>query len=84
MTSLGILIIVKWECWGIGASPIIEDINYIKWRILTMESKFNCRDCDFKTDNAAEFTDHCHQCKVNPVPMPAAEIERLKDARKTA
>lgn len=26
-----------------------------------------CRDCDYKTRSAADFVDHVHKCKVNPV-----------------
>ena len=37
-----------------------------------------CKDCGFKTLNAAEFSDHCRECKINPVALPKAEAERIE------
>lgn len=42
----------------------------------TSTSVMECRDCGFKTTNAATFNDHAHQCKVRPVPVPSAEVGR--------
>jgi hypothetical protein len=44
-------------------------------------SVMECRDCGFKTTNAAAFNDHAHQCKVNPVPMPEAMVKEAKNVR---
>lgn len=44
-------------------------------------SVMECRDCGYKTTNAASFNDHAHQCKVGTVPMPSAETERMKEAK---
>lgn len=39
-------------------------------------SVMECKDCGFKTMNAATFNDHAHQCKAGAVPVPSAEVER--------
>lgn len=36
----------------------------------------HCRDCDYKTLSAVEFSEHVRVCPINPIPLPAAEIER--------
>ena len=40
------------------------------------QSKLKCRDCDYQTDHVEEYSEHIRVCKVNPVPMPQAEVER--------
>lgn len=41
--------------------------------------KFNCKDCDFKSDIASEFVDHVRVCPKNPIPVPSAILEREAD-----
>lgn len=37
---------------------------------------FPCKDCGEITENAAAFSEHTRVCKVNPISLPQAEIER--------
>lgn len=34
-----------------------------------------CKDCNTKTYSAAEFSDHAHACKVNPILWGQSKIE---------
>lgn len=43
-------------------------------------AKYECADCGYKCETGIDFANHVHECKVRPVPMPKAEVERISAA----
>jgi hypothetical protein len=44
-------------------------------------TNYECKDCGFKADSGKGFITHVHECKVNPIPLPSAEVERLREVK---